>query len=111
MRTVSEISAAIQQHNEAAATRRAAMEAELVQAQKSLRFECDACHRAVKVGEAVVIQDLEFRCPGQTGGYFINAGRRFRCPHCGKTTNPHGQPEVSGLPNSTFLAVEEVELP
>lgn len=110
-RTVSEITAAIEQHNTAAAARRAEMEIELVQAQKSLRFECDKCHRAVKVGEAVVIQDLEFRCPGQSGGYFINAGRSFKCPNCGGTTNPYGQPEVYSLPNSVFHAIEEVELP
>ncbi|MDV2983503.1 UNVERIFIED_CONTAM: hypothetical protein Q9R58_04185 [Methylobacteriaceae bacterium AG10] len=109
-RTVAAIQAEIAEHDAAAATRRKALQAELSTAQRSVRFECDACHRAVKVGEAVVIQDLEFRCPGQTGGYFINAGRRMKCPYCGGTTNPYNQPEIDALPNSVFASVEEKEL-
>ncbi|CAO4177233.1 hypothetical protein [Methylorubrum extorquens] len=109
-RTVSAVQADIAEHEAAASARRKELQVELLTAQKNVRFECDACHRAVKAGEAVVIQDLEFRCPGQTGGYFINAGRRMKCPHCGGTTNPYCQPEIDALPNSVFARVEDNEL-
>lgn len=111
MRSVSEISKDIRENDAKYDVRREELRSQLVDAQKRVRFECDACHRAVKVGEATVIQELEFRCPGQTGGYFVNAGRRLKCPHCGGTTNPSNQPEVAAFPNGIFAGIEEVELP